>query len=139
MSTLVIVLTAAMAVPGNGLEMVSGEIIQETQSLDLSGEWEGTWTTHATKTGKATLNAGDLRRHFGGGIILSEDFIAEEVGGGKLRINWGVAGPYLGIYRRMDDSIVISFRPAEEGYPTSYRTTSHGQYLLILHRVKPCK
>jgi hypothetical protein len=38
MSTLAIVLTAAMVVPGNGPEMVSWEM---EQGLDLSGEWEG--------------------------------------------------------------------------------------------------
>ena len=39
MSALAMILTAVMAVPGNGPEKASGEI---RQGLDLSGEWEGT-------------------------------------------------------------------------------------------------
>ena len=39
-SALVMVLMAAMAVPGNGPEKVAGEVKQE---LDMNGRWEGTF------------------------------------------------------------------------------------------------
>jgi hypothetical protein len=38
MSTLVLMM--AMVVPGNGPEMVSGEV---EQRLDLHGKWKGAW------------------------------------------------------------------------------------------------
>ena len=39
-SALAMVLMAAMTVPGNGPEKVSGEV---EKRLDLRGEWEGVW------------------------------------------------------------------------------------------------
>jgi hypothetical protein len=40
MSALAMILTAAMAVPGDGLERMSGERAREEQPLDLTGQWK---------------------------------------------------------------------------------------------------
>lgn len=40
MSALAMILAAAMAVPGNGPEMELGQMVQESQPLDLSGEYK---------------------------------------------------------------------------------------------------
>ena len=57
-------------------------------------------------------------------------------GHGRLRITAGCG--YFGIYKVRNDSIVIAFRLADEGYPISFRG-GNGQNLLILYRVKPRK
>jgi len=133
MSTLVLVLTAAMAVPGNGPAPVSAEM---EERLDLRGEWEGKFWDYESRVHKAKLR---------GECLLLErpneqgryrwEFTDE--GGGKGRVRW-TADDYLSIYRQEGDGITICYRLASKGRPPSFRT-GDGHFLLILHRVKPRK
>jgi hypothetical protein len=130
MSTLAMILTAAMVVPGDGPKMESREI---EQGLDLSGTWEGTfhaidgevWTIHLTR---ARCRCESKR-------AMSEyDNPFRDDGGGKLHIHNRPGR--LGIYRQEGDHLIICL--GDEYRPTTFRTTD-GQNLLILHRVKPSK
>src|SRR5262245_34117632 len=64
MSALMLILTAAMVVPGDGPEKVSGEVSEKEQGLDLKGKWEGSLHTilpdHSYFTGPATYQDGKL-------------------------------------------------------------------------------
>jgi hypothetical protein len=67
---------------------------------------------------------------------LSHIIFTDE-GAGKLRVRWD-DDDYLGIYKWDDESLVISFRYAPFGRATAFEN-GKGQYLFILHRVKPGK
>lgn len=147
MSALAMILTAAMAVPGDGPEKVSGEIAEEAklQRLDLSGEWEGKWTYNGV-TADVMLRDGELCRFAcrcqQAGLIrelLPFTFIDE--GRGKLRIHspWSGNGQSLGIYRQQSDKLVIYYRDAENGRPTAFRAAGEEHNTLIFHRVKSRK
>ncbi|HTU18289.1 MAG TPA: hypothetical protein VMG10_09550 [Gemmataceae bacterium] len=125
------ILTAAMAIPGNGPEMVSGELIE--QGLDLSGKWEGTWQgedsfifplVRVAKTGV----------RFGEGPSFLDWEIRDE-GQGKLSIRT-ICGTSFGIYEQDGDRLMICTDSRKR--PTTYRG-GDGQSLLILHRVKSRK
>ncbi|HEY7310848.1 MAG TPA: hypothetical protein VH643_15900 [Gemmataceae bacterium] len=137
MSTLVLVLAAAMAVPGNGPEMLSGET---ERGLDLSGEWEGRWKTDKAEYEVELLGekGGCSYRRLPRGKCwgyLTPDITDQ--GEGRLRLTWE-DDPCLGIYEQDGDCLTICFRDAREGRPLSFRV-GDGQHLLILHRVKPRK
>jgi hypothetical protein len=136
MSTLVVILAAAMAVPGIGPEAVSGEM---ERGLDLSGKWEGTWLQldWQVPVERANLDEGKLVTSHGPWHSRF-DLTATDEGKGRLRLRlseWNC----LGIYEFHDDGIRICFRSADQGYPSSFQVDKGGQRLLILHRVKPRK
>lgn len=127
---LAMVLAAGLTVPRIGPEKVSAET---TESLHLDGEWEGTF--------RHSLNPVDLIRiTFAGGefdsgsIIILEGKIRDE-GGGRFQMVGGT-GDLLGIYKHEDDRLVLCYREADKGRPTSFRA-GVDQNLLILRRVKP--
>jgi hypothetical protein len=128
MPALAMNLMVAMAAPGNGPEMVSWEV---EQGLDLRGRWEGVYCYEGYAPSDFWLDARDAGPR--GGISTSPFELVDE-GEGRLRLTW--ADRYLGIYRQEGDQLMLCFGNVEEGRPTSFRT-GNGQWLLILHRVKP--
>ena len=136
-STLAMILTAAMAVPGNGPDKLSGEM-KSTDSLDLSGEWQGVW-----KAGKAEYEVHQL----GGRGVWSYRRVPKgkqgpaylipsitDEGEGRLKLTW-VDDPCLGIYEQDGDCLIICFRDVRKGRATSFHA-GDSQHLLILHRIK---
>jgi hypothetical protein len=140
MSTLVLMLTAAMAVPGNGPEMVSGEV-KLTDPLDLSGEWLGVWKVYKTEYEVEQIDGRGawsirgfpkgIQAGMRGSFYLTPNVTDE--GEGRLLLKW--LYPSLGIYHQDGDDLIICFRDAREGRPLSFRVGDGD--LLILHRVKP--
>jgi len=138
MSALTMILTAAMVVPGNGPEMVSGELIE--QRLDLSGEWQGVakggpeWSSFS---GNFTFSGGIIRFQKAPDELKSFEIIDE--GEGRLSVSlWGSV-PYHGIYKREDRNLLICLpNDPWSQRPMSFRA-SKDQHLLILHRVKSRK
>ncbi len=126
MSALAMILTAAMAVPGDGPKKVSGEMVQ--QRLDLSGEWRSYF--------KGVL---DLSK---GEINLERLSIIDE-GAGRLRLklrsvdNIGFYTCY-GIYEQNGDRLKICFAFDGKSRPTRFHHGG-GQYLYDLRRVTSSK
>lgn len=139
MSALAIILTAAMAIPGNGPEMELGEVA-ETQRLDLSGEWEGLWEPGDGTIWQAELEDCRFEATRGNGpqvwFQVWEQHITDE-GGARIRIEVG-CHVHLGIYKQQNDRIVVCYGKHGQARPTSFRAVD-GQSLLMLHRVKPRK
>jgi hypothetical protein len=141
MSALAMLLTAAMVTPVDVSEKVSGEV-KLTDSLDLSGEWQGVWKA-ADKAeyevhqleGRGAWSYRRLPKGQQGPAYLSPGITDE--GEGRLRLTW-VDDPCLGIYEQDGDCLIICFREARKGRPLSFRS-GDGQHFLILHRVKPGK
>jgi hypothetical protein len=133
-SALAMVLAAAMAVPGSGTEAVSGET---EQGLDLRGRWEGVYINADEGMMEARLLDGGIGLATGEGGSFVKSIFSDE-GGGKVRFILNDAAKYLGIYEQQGDRVVICFRFADDGWPSSIRI-AQGQHLLILHRVKPRK
>ena len=133
MSSLVVMLTAAMAVPGSGPEKVSGEM---TDGLDLHGEWEGTLQGDNIFC-RAVIREGKLITHDGTGKTGSNRLQVVNEGDGKIRISldWTVC---LGIYEQRGDDLLIAYRWHELGRP-SFLGKDKKQGFLILRRVKPRK
>lgn len=133
MSTLAMILTAAMGVPGDVPERESGQIA-ETQPLALSGEWKGSWSNSSGNfkviVTREKVSLADNRAP----IMV---WIVRDEGEGRIQLNYWML-TYLGIYRQEGDRLLICLREASQGRPTSFRV-SDGQDLLILHRVKPRK
>jgi hypothetical protein len=139
MSALAMILTAAMVAPGNGPEMESGKIAQNEQGFDLRGIWEGSLRmrradgTYYTvpgsyQDGKLTIVELD------GPEVVKVVFIDE--GKGKFRyraVKEGEEG--LGIYKWNQEQLVLCL--GEKKRPSSFR--DEDGFILILHRVKPCK
>jgi hypothetical protein len=134
-SALAMILTTAMTVPGNGPEMVSGEM---EQRLDLRGEWEGSLDSGAALIYKANLRENRLVGRRGIGSIQFPRFLVEEDGKGTIRATLGSGRVVKGIYRWEGDRVLICFRWSDSLRPTSFRADNL-QWLLILHRVKPRK
>jgi hypothetical protein len=132
MYTLVMALAAGVAM-GNDPPAVSAET---EQSLDLSGEWEGTWWNGEGTTYRATIRGGRLVGHSDGEILIFKTAGFTDEGGGKLHGIGLCEGPCLGIYEQDGDLLTLCFREASEGRPTAFRA-GDGQHLLILHRVRP--
>jgi hypothetical protein len=127
-SALAMVLTAAMAVPGNGPEAMSAEM--EPPGLDLSGEWEGTYGTDGKQTWNARL-IGDTLSLWNrqNKCRMTIRFVDE--GGGKLRFGMGGNPPLqLGTYKDEGDRVVISY---------GYGPKRNQKAILVLRRVKPRK
>jgi hypothetical protein len=138
MSTLVLMLTAAMAVPGNGPEKVSGEM---EQGLDLRGRWEGTFQAwQGGVSGEAQVSNGKIHLRLltvpcGAGRVYEKKWQCTDEGEGKLLL---FESKRPGIYRQHGDHIIICFRASEKGRPAAFQAEDD-QYLLILHRVKSRK
>lgn len=137
MSALAMILTAAMVVPGNGPEMVSGEV---ERGLDLSGEWEGKWCDQIVQGGipiLAKVESGTFSYRF----KHENSFISigkfHDEGEGKFRFE-DQGCIWLGIYRQDRGTVILCFHEADQRRPHSFETGDH-QDLLILHHVKPRK
>jgi hypothetical protein len=140
MSTLVIVLTAAMVAPGNGPKMELGEIA-ESQRLDLRGEWVG--VMKGTKGRLAGFDTFRLRCSDGQIEVMHPQtdqvvivLTAIDEGDGRFRLDNG-RRDFLGIYRQCSDSVILCIR-VPDGRPASFWVGDR-QHLLTLHRVKPHK
>jgi hypothetical protein len=138
MSALAMILTAAMMVPANGPEPVSGEIA-EPERLDLSGEWEGSWHDASTPKGglkmRAELLAGDFYCAKEPNLLFFRGFAeAHDEGAGKMRFD-PEAGDMLGIYQQDGDRVILCIGVANGPRPDSFQVRE-GRILLILHRVK---
>lgn len=140
MTAMAMILTAAMTVPGDGPEKVSGEIVQ---GLDLGGDFEGTWRhaggwlMTATSTHQPVLDetpGGIIIGEMPGGVLFIRHASITDEGKGRFRVtDNGVS--FLGIYKQSEEQIILCFRPEKERYPTAFQG-GKGQHLLILHRVK---
>ncbi len=134
MSALAMILTAAMVVPGDGPEKVSGEMVQER--LDLRGEWEAILFHGGKKvSGQARILRGLLvtwEGKGGRGSFFWSDVPVDE-GKGNFRI-----GGSLGIYQYDGNRLRICFDDGAGDRPTSFLPGKNRVYL-ILHRVKSSK
>jgi hypothetical protein len=136
MSALAMILTAAIAVPGDVPEKESGEV---ERGLDLSGEWEGT-STDGIATGEVRLVKDKGKANVRNPAVRGYgrfDFKVFDEGGGRLRILIGERES-LGIYRYQDDDHVIICVSQHGLRPQSF-CCGDGQELTFLHRVKPGK
>lgn len=131
-----LMLLVAGMVMGSGPEKASGEMVQ---TLDLRGEWEGSWQ-HAqdfkmrAASGSVTSAAArELVAEMPGGVIVLPINAIADQKNGRLHIAAGKG--FLGIYEQNGDRLSICFRPARNGYPISFRG-GNGQHLLILRRVQ---
>lgn len=151
MSTLVLVLATTMTVPANGPGMVSAEM-EQSQGLDVSGSWEGiAWSDDTIWRAEVSNRTLVLTAVFGKetsrdskafGVDREEVGELQDRGEGKL-VSVKCLTPldryvYEGIYKWDGDRLIICFRHAEYGRPTSFQA-SQQQWLLILHRVRPHK
>lgn len=142
MSALAMILTAAMAVPGDGPEKVSGEIAEQ-QRLDLRGEWKGKLSKYDRKYGEIAAKV-----HLSGGRLKAEDnakpdeFVADvpvsfiDEGDGKFRLRLDEDQLYLGIYRQEGDRLIACF--GDKHRPNEFKLTER-RGLIILHRAKSRK
>jgi hypothetical protein len=112
------VLLAAGVVAGSGTEKVSAEV---DQRLDLRGEWVVIWE-----------DASGRRREDETPGIVDLGPVVDE-GRGKFRLQVG-GEDHLGIYTWEAGRLLLTFGPASQGRPTSYRG-GEGQFLFILRRV----
>jgi hypothetical protein len=137
-STLAMVLIAAMAVPGNGPEMVSGEMKQER--LDLSGEWVGERRFGDGQIWQTELSKGEFKFKEGKELVslLPVEFIKDE-GNGRLRIDFPlIEVTILGLYKRENGRIIMCWGELRKERPSSFRAAK-AESILILHRIKPGK
>jgi hypothetical protein len=133
MSTLVLML-AAMAVPGNGPEMVSAEM---EQGLDLRGKWESICLAGDNLLFWAEVTAGDITLSTPDGTMTNIWKVTDE-GKGRLSVKYHRTPPVVGIYSRTDGHLLICEADLGKERPTSFKVVN-GQTLYILHRVKPRK
>ena len=134
-SALAMVLAAAMAVPGNGPEKVSGEL---EQGLDLRGKWMGTAEGGSWRL-QGKLQLGNGRIHLVGEPEVWHAYESIHEGEGRLSFSFRASPPRLGIYKWEDDDLLVCICTNPRGQrPTTFRA-SEDQCLLILHRVKPRK
>lgn len=128
MSAVAMILTAAMAVPADLPEKVSGEMVQ---GLDLSREWEGTLRSKQGKECRVRIDPKWIFLESDEGKIgLGTKNLVDE-GNGKLRFRGS-----LGLYRYEKDRLLICI-----GDGKSRPLTIGQEYgsLLILHRAKSRK
>ena len=135
------ILMAAMTVPWNGPEKVSGEV---EQGLDLSGKWQGLRWRGNGEVRRFFIDKGEAwceplvigSRKI---RIILNDFNVVDEGAGAFRWYWETEGfCQFGIYKWDYDSLVLCLRETGKGRPTSFRVDEN-QSLFILHRVKPGK
>lgn len=143
MSVLAMILMAAMAVPADGPEKPSMEVVQE---LDLSGEWEGAFDDAAGSSHNCrfeyrySARAEGLPRFFGSLWTKERGYVEMMVtdeGKGRLRIGQEV-GIVFGIYKQHDDKLTICYCRIGASRPTTFRVTEN-QHVIVLHRVKSRK
>lgn len=132
-SALVMILTAAMAVPGNGPEMVSAEM---EQVLDLRGKWEGEWEDMQCQRFKARIEDGLLDLDYEGGDRRVMHIKITNKGQGRFCITLRGVN-FLGVYRQDGNRMIFCLRDPEDR-PT-YLWNGGAQARFILHRVKPRK
>jgi hypothetical protein len=134
MSALAMILTAAMAAPGDGPEKVSGEVVR---GLDLSGEWEG-----VSPSADLPVDVSGRKLRFRGGRGGISNYtvpwkVADE-GNGKIRVKFQGSEPVLGIYEWRGDRVCLCYAYANRPRPTKFEV-GEGRAVLILHRVKSSK
>lgn len=122
MSALAMILTAAMAVPGDAPEKVSGEMVQ--QGLDLSGEWEGVW--HDVSGAKQEIE-----------ITSFEGWGAVDEGAGRVRFRDKSLSAY-GIYEQRGDRLMICVALLGKPRPDKLQA-GDGVQLFVLRRIKSKK
>lgn len=141
MSALAMILTAAMMVPGHGPENVSGEMVRESEPLDLKAKWKGIWYRPNGSKWDVEIVDHFLSAEIDDGCTLG--FCAwrlertTDEGGGKLVLREGEKVD-LGIYEQHNDRLVICYSVSGRTRPTSFRSCK-GQHLLVLHRIKSRK
>jgi hypothetical protein len=135
-STLVMVLAAAMGVAGNGPENVSTEM---EQTLDMRGEWRGTW--HGSHGGFVNVRfcegTIELTEDNGEGLGARVAFTDEGKGNFRLRIDDDDDRVYLGIYRQEGDRVIACLGGNRR--PRDFKPSERHDILFIVHRVKPRK
>ena len=136
-SALAMILTAAMVVPGNGPEKVSGEV--EQQGLDLRGEWKGSVMDAPNKVFGAALAAGELGRGYDWGWEEIPFLTFTDEGAGRFRVRTRPGLVRLGIYWQEGYRLVFCLGEYDGKRPRSFDPIPHEQTLFILHRVKPRK
>ncbi len=131
MSTLVLVMAAGMAIPGD----VPREAMEEIeQGLDLRGQWEGRLGIEPGSTPVASYKDGRLTVIRPDGPCSVAMKVIDE-GGGKCRCR--LAGQeVLGIYQWQGEQLVLCIGRHEKR-PATFQIEDG--LLLILHRVKPSK
>ncbi|HEY7308374.1 MAG TPA: hypothetical protein VH643_03325 [Gemmataceae bacterium] len=139
-SALAMILTAAMAVPGNGSEKTSGET---TDNLRFTGRWEGTltlcWQDNNENYIAAVLSDGVLtlhRRYDGDPYSSSCVFsscVFTDTGKGTVRLRLGKS-VYEGIYRIEREDILLCFKTTGKR-PSSFKVRA-GTMLFTLRREK---
>jgi hypothetical protein len=134
MSTLAMILTAAMVVPASGPEKESGEV---QQGLDMSGEWKGSLRGSDGGFAWVRLTEGimEITEDSGEGFGPSVSFTDEGEGNFSVRIGDHV---HLGVYHQEGDRFVACYGEGSHR-PASFQPTHKTELLLILHRVKPRK
>jgi hypothetical protein len=136
MSTLAMIL-AAMIVPGNGPEKVSGEVSErELRALDLHSEWRGAMYSPPDTIESVAIKGGHLL-FLARGRDVGHLFVCTEKSEGTFRVRWSDE-TCLGIYRYEEGRLLLCLSEAGNDRPTSFKI-GDGQYLLILHRVKPLR
>jgi hypothetical protein len=138
MSALAMILTAAMAVPGDGPESVTGEVAR-SQPLDLRGEWRGTVRNYYGLYATVQVGGGRLKsedKTMPGGFAADCPVSFTDEGNGQLRMRLNDDQIYLGIYRQEGDRLIACF--SREHRPSEFRLAEK-QGLIILHRVKSRK
>ena len=135
-SALAMVLMAAMAVPANGPEKVSGEVKDER--LDLRGDWRGTSVNSEgrrqvvyVRDGRLMYQSVNVWRSYTDDINFAR---LADVGANRFQAeSQDERFTYFGIDTRDGDRLTICFRRSE--YPKTFRAGS-GQVFLTLERVR---
>lgn len=133
MSALAMILTAAMVVPGDGPEKVSGEMARERKTLNLKGQWKAVLYGHGPVfQGEATVVDREFRVRAGKFVFIFGEAVDE--GDGNLRM----CGR-LGIYKQDGDQLRICLsHPNGFPRPTSFKAENR-QCLIELTRIRPAK
>jgi hypothetical protein len=111
---------------------VSSEV---EERLDLSGEWEGTWTTSkadsfAVRLSGRWLAVSDVP---GGLTVVRAPILLKDGGGGRFAVCLAHVNHH-GIYTWEKGGLLMCFREGRQGRPTSFHG-GDGQHLMRLRRV----
>lgn len=134
---LVMILTAAMVIPGTAQQKVPWKFIRESDPLDLNAEWEGTLEEYGGETMRVKLTKDQI--YFDTGDAGSR-FHWRIVDEGNGKFSWWISEPpVLGIYHQEGDQLLMcDIFPGSNQRPKFFEKKK-GNSLLILHRVKPRK
>lgn len=139
MSTLVLALTAVMAVPASGPASESGET---EQALDLRGNWRGTWVYAESGYYDVAFNGTKflIGTNDENEVVFIDSSALVDEGRGKCHGAWysSESGWVRGIYQQDQDRLMLCFRDGRQPRPRSFRARD-GQHLIILRRVKAGK